>query len=318
MENWKKIIMGTGIIPVVKLDHLEDTLPLVSILAKEGIKLIEVTFRTDIAAQAIDLIRKNFPDVLVGAGTVLTLDQLEQAHKSQAQFIVAPGLNPLIVRAAQKLNLPIIPGVSSASEIEQAIQFNLDVVKFFPAVPLGGVANIKALSGPYPNISFIPTGGINLDNMNDFLKLPNVLAIGGSWMVDPLDLQAKKLDLIQEKTHQAVASLVGLTFDHIGFQPSDFITTVKDIEQLLDLEAVHHAKSSFISEKIEVINVRNQKVQPYHLAYKVNNIQRTMHYLNERGYVFDEETRVINASGQLKAIYLEKNFGGLSIHLIQR
>lgn len=318
MEAWKQIIKETGIIPVVKIEKAELAVELAQILMGEGISVIEITFRTSAAEEAIRAIRKHLPSMLVGAGTVLNTDQLTKAISAGAHFIVTPGFNPIIVERALELKIPIIPGVSSASEIEQALSHGLDTVKYFPAVPLGGVLSLKSLNGPYPNVMFIPTGGLNLENMNEFLEYKNILAIGGSWMVDPKDLESKDFDRIKEKTAEAVQKMIGLEFDHIGFKPECFEETVHQFEKFLRIKRFDHSKSSFVSDKLEIIHEFNPKVLTQHLAYRVNDIQRAMHYFISRGYSFDMDTQLKDTQNNIKAIYFKEIIGGYSIHLIKK
>lgn len=176
-----------GIVPVVKIDRAEDALPLARALCAGGLPCAEVTFRTDAAAEAIRAMIAGYPDMCVGAGTVLNAEQVDAAVEAGAKFIVSPGLNPRTVRHCQEKNVPVIPGISTPSEIEQAIELGLETVKFFPAEQSGGLAKIKAMAAPYGNMKFMPTGGINAKNLTSYLDYGKVIACGGSWMV-PGDL----------------------------------------------------------------------------------------------------------------------------------
>ena len=171
------------IVPVVKLEKAEDAKDLAGALVRGGIPCAEVTFRTDAAAEAIRRMSESYPDMLVGAGTVLKTEQVDAAIEAGAKFIVSPGLNPKIVRYCQEKGIPVYPGVATASEIEQALELGLSVVKFFPAEVNGGVKAIKALSAPYFQLRFMPTGGISQENIGSYLSCPQVIACGGSWMV---------------------------------------------------------------------------------------------------------------------------------------
>ena len=162
-------ISKIGIVPVVKIDRAEDALPLAKALCAGGLPCAEVTFRTGAAAEAIKIMTTNFPDMCVGAGTVLNAEQVDAAVEAGAKFIVSPGLNPRTVKYCIEKNVPITPGTSSPSDIEQAIELGLDVVKFFPAEQSGGLAKIKAMAAPYVNMKFMPTGGINAKNINEYL-----------------------------------------------------------------------------------------------------------------------------------------------------
>ena len=176
-------ISKIGIVPVVKINRAEDALPLAKALCAGGLPCAEITFRTDAAAEAIKIMTEHFPQMCVGAGTVLTTGQVDAAIAAGAQFIVSPGLNPRIVRYCIEKKIPITPGTSSPSELEQAIELGLDVVKFFPAEQSGGLAKIKAMAAPYTNMKFMPTGGIHAGNLNSYLDFDRVIACGGSWMV---------------------------------------------------------------------------------------------------------------------------------------
>ena len=169
------------IVPVIKLEREDDALPLAEALLQGGISVAEITFRTDAAARAIKTVRRERPKMLVGAGTVLTMDQLSEAIDAGAQFVVAPGFNPRIVEACLSQGVPMIPGVNTPSHIEAAMDMGLEIVKFFPAELSGGISMLKTLASVYP-VRFMPTGGITESNLIEYLALPNVIACGGSWL----------------------------------------------------------------------------------------------------------------------------------------
>ena len=197
-------IEETGIVPVVVLDHVEEAAPLAKALCDGGLPCAEVTFRTDAAEEAIRVMTEQFPQMLVGAGTVLTTDQVNHAVAAGAKFIVSPGLNPTVVDYCVKRGIPVIPGCSTPSDVEVAMEFGLKVVKFFPAEPAGGLNYIKAISAPYSNIKFMPTGGINPQNVSSYLSYPAILACGGSWMVKKSLVQEGKFDEIEKLVREAV------------------------------------------------------------------------------------------------------------------
>lgn len=199
MEKFAEIYNRIGkaaIIPVIKLERVEEAVPLARSLLAGGIPVAEVTFRTSVAAEGIAAIRREVPQMLVGAGTVLTTDQANAAIQAGAQFVVSPGSNGKIIDRVLAAGVAMIPGVATPSEIEAAIERGLNVLKFFPAEALGGIAMLKSLSGPYSQIKFVPTGGISANNMKDYLHQKNVLAVGGSWMIQS-DLEMVK-QLCQE------------------------------------------------------------------------------------------------------------------------
>lgn len=197
-------IEAARIVPVVALDDPAGADPLGAALVAGGGSCVEVTFRTDAAATAIQTLVKR-GDLLVGAGTVLTSEQVDAAVGAGARFVVSPGFDAGVVRRCRQLAIPVFPGAATATEIQQALAAGLDTVKFFPAEQLGGLAMIKALAGPFRSVKFIPTGGINADNLGDYLRHPSVLAVGGSWMVAPSLLAARRWDEVTRLTAAATA-----------------------------------------------------------------------------------------------------------------
>ena len=193
-----------GIVPVVVLNDSKDAAPLADALCDGGLACAEVTFRTEAAADSIRIMTEKHPEMLVGAGTVLTTKQVDEAVEAGAKFIVSPGLNPTIVKYCIEKNIPITPGVATPSEMEQAIELGLNLVKFFPAEPSGGLAMINAVAAPYTMLKFMPTGGINPDNVKDYLNSDKIFACGGSWMVKGNLINDGNSDKIKELTKEAV------------------------------------------------------------------------------------------------------------------
>lgn len=189
-------IQEIGIIPVVVLDRVEDAIPLGKALVEGGLPCAEVTFRTAAAEESIRVMSENFPELLVGAGTVLTTEQVDRAVAAGAKFVVSPGLNPRIVKYCVEKGVIIVPGCANPSDIEQALENGLEVVKFFPAEMLGGLKMIKALSGPYGNVKFMATGGISANNVREYLACDHIAACGGSWMVNGKLVKEGKFDEI--------------------------------------------------------------------------------------------------------------------------
>lgn len=190
-------ISKIGVVPVIKLDRPEeDTLPLAKALSEGGLPVAEITFRAEGADKAIQLMRENYPDMIVGAGTVLYKEQVDRAIAAGAQFIVSPGFNPKIVSYCIEKNVPIFPGCVTPTEIEAAHELGLTTFKFFPAQQYGGLATIKALSGPYHQFKFMPTGGVNLDNLKEYLSHKSICAVGGSFMVTAKLIDGKQWDEI--------------------------------------------------------------------------------------------------------------------------
>ena len=205
MSTMNEIIQGYGLVPVVVLNDPKDALPLAKALCEGGLPVAEVTFRTDAAEESIRQMSEAYPDMLVGAGTVLTVEQVDRAVAAGAKFIVSPGFDPEIVDYCLGKNIPIYPGVVTPSELAQAVKRGLRVVKFFPAEQYGGVSTIKALAAPYPMMKFMPTGGVNLKNLKDYLECDKIVACGGSWMVKGDMIKAGEFDKIAQITKEAVA-----------------------------------------------------------------------------------------------------------------
>lgn len=193
-----------GVVPVVVLEDAKDAAPLAKALVEGGLPCAEVTFRTVAAEESIRIMASEYPDMFVGAGTVLTIDQVDRAVAAGAKFIVSPGFDPEIVDYCLSKDIPVFPGVITPSEVAQAVKRGLKVVKFFPAEQFGGVATIKAMAAPYVGLKFMPTGGVNAKNLENYLSCDKIVACGGSWMVKGDLVKAGKFDEIKSLTEEAV------------------------------------------------------------------------------------------------------------------
>ena len=205
MKTLEERFYDYAVVPVVVLNNADDAVPLADALIKGGLPCAEVTFRTDAAEESIRRICESFPDMLVGAGTVLTTEQVERAYKAGAKFIVSPGFDPEIIDCCISIGLPVLPGCITPSEIAQAVKRGLKVVKFFPAEQSGGVAMIKAMAAPYSMVKFMPTGGISTKNLADYLSCDKILCCGGSWMVKEDLIKSGSFDKITDMTREATA-----------------------------------------------------------------------------------------------------------------
>ena len=192
-----------GVVPVVVLEDTKDAAPLAKALVEGGLPCAEVTFRTEAAEASIRLMAEQYPEMLIGAGTVLTKEQVDAAVKAGAKFIVSPGFDPEIVDYCLEKEIPVLPGCISPSEVAQAVKRGLNIVKFFPAEAAGGLAMIKAMAAPYTSLKFMPTGGINAKNLEEYLSCDKILCCGGSWMVKGDLVKAGKFDKIREMTKEA-------------------------------------------------------------------------------------------------------------------
>ncbi|MBQ1895442.1 MAG: bifunctional 4-hydroxy-2-oxoglutarate aldolase/2-dehydro-3-deoxy-phosphogluconate aldolase [Clostridia bacterium] len=309
-----------GIVPVVALDRAEDALPLGKALMIGGIPCAEVTFRTAAAKEAISIMTSNFPDMLVGAGTVLTCKQVDEAVAAGAKFIVSPGLNPEVVKYCVDKGIPVTPGVATPSEVEQAIGLGLDVVKFFPAEAAGGLPMIKAMSAPYTSMKFMPTGGINKDNIATYLAFNKVLACGGSFMVDKKLIAAGRFDEVTRLSREAVDAVLGFSLAHIGVNCETESEALEDADRfdlLFGFARKDGNSSVFAGTFAEFMKT------PYlgakgHIAIGTTNVERAVFHLTLRGAKFDEDTAKYDPTGKLKAIYMTDEISGFAVHLVQK
>ncbi len=231
MQNLYERISEIGLVPVIKIDDVETAIPLAQALCDGGLPCAEITFRTAQAAEAIDKMSKAFPEMLIGAGTVLTTEQVDSAVAAGASFIVSPGLNPKVVSYCLEKKIPIIPGTATPSDMERAIELGLHTVKFFPAEANGGLASIKAMAAPYTQMKFMPTGGINAKNLNDYLAFDRIIACGGSWMVPDKMLKEGNYDGIRALTREAVYTMLGLQFEIVS--PDAYILRTGNVKRAL-------------------------------------------------------------------------------------
>ena len=309
-----------GIVPVVALDRAEDALPLGKALMIGGIPCAEVTFRTAAAKEAISIMTSNFPDMLVGAGTVLTCKQVDEAVEAGAKFIVSPGLNPEVVKYCVDKGIPVTPGVATPSEVEQAIGLGLDVVKFFPAEAAGGLPMIKAMSAPYTSMKFMPTGGINKDNIATYLAFNKVLACGGSFMVDKKLIAAGRFDEVTRLSREAVDAVLGFSLAHIGVNCETESEALEDADRfdlLFGFARKDGNSSVFAGTFAEFMKT------PYlgakgHIAIGTTSVERAVFHLTLRGAKFDEDTAKYDPAGRLKAIYMIDEISGFAVHLVQK
>lgn len=320
MNEMLSKIQKMGIVPVIKLDDAKDAVPLAKALVEGGLPCAEITFRTAAAEESIRLMRQAYPDMLIGAGTVLTTEQVDKAINAGATFIVSPGLNPKVVRYCVEKDIPITPGCANPSDIEAAIELGLDVVKFFPAEAAGGLAMIKAMAAPYVNMKFMPTGGINAKNLLSYLDFPKIIACGGSWMVSDEMVKAGEFDKITALTKEAVALMLGFELRHVGINMQDeeeADTVATSFEKVFGFAKNVGNSSIFAGTGIEVMK------QPYlgqkgHIAIQTNYIDRAIYHLEAQGFTFNQESKKFGKNDKLVAIYLNEEFGGFAVHLVQK
>ena len=313
-------ISNIGIVPVVVLDDAKDALPLAEALIKGGLPCAEVTFRTAAAEASIKAMAEAYPQMLVGAGTVLTMEQVDRAVNAGAKFIVSPGLNPEIVKYCQSKGVPMVPGVNNPSNIETALSLGLDVVKFFPAEQSGGIQMIKAMAAPYVNVKFMPTGGINAKNICDYLSFDKIIACGGSWMVKKDLVLEGKFDEIRVLTEEAVRTMLGFSLRHIGVNcenDKEAESVAESFDNLFGFAKKAGNSSVFAGTEIEAMKKIGRGTKG-HIAIGTNSVLRAKNYLETvKGVKFIEESAAYKAD-KLQAIYMEGEIGGFAVHLVQK
>lgn len=244
MEPVIEKINQIGIVPVVTLEDAKDAKPLAEALSRGGLPCAEVTFRTDAAEEAIRTMVREVPEMLVGAGTVLTVEQAERALDAGAKFIVSPGFQEKVIHYGRGRGCPVVPGVSNPSEVGRAAELGLDVVKFFPAEQNGGIAMLKALSAPYSNMKFMPTGGITEENLREYLDFDRIVACGGSWMVKKELVENGGFDEITRLTQKAVSRMLGFEIDLLEGTAERVTVTTRDMER-----ALYHLRQKGVLEE---------------------------------------------------------------------
>lgn len=317
MDDIIKKISNYGIVPVIKIDNIETAVPLAEALISSGLPVAEVTFRTAHAEESIKRIVKAYPEMLIGAGTVLSVEQVDKAVNAGAKFIVTPGFNPNVVSYCISNGITVIPGASTPSDMEAALEIGLTVVKFFPAEQSGGVEYLKAVGGPYATLKFIPTGGINAKNLNTYLLQKNVAACGGSWMVKSELIDTGDFEAIKKLTKEAIQTMLGFSLGHVGINSADLDEAISVASQLSSIFGFDYKmgnSSIFAGEAVEIMK------SPYlgqngHIAIKTNSVDRAVTYLSGMGIEFNESTRKTGPKGETKAIYLKREIGGFAIHL---
>ena len=313
-------IFKIGIIPVIAIDDAEKAVPLAQALVKGGLPAAEVTFRTAAAEDAIRRIVAEVPDMLVGAGTVLTKEQADRAIAAGAQFIVSPGFNPEITRYVLDKGVAMMPGTATPGEMEQAMSMGLDVVKFFPAEQNGGVAKLKSLAGPYTSLRWMPTGGVNTKNLMDYLSFDRIIACGGTWMVKKDLIEGEKWDEITRICKEAVKTMLGFSLAHVGINcenEAQAEQTAKTLCALFDLEYKPGNSSVFAGSAVECNKTPGRGANG-HIAIGTNNVDRAVYHLGLRGVAFDESSRKTDAKGNTKAIYLKDELAGFAVHLVKK
>ena len=321
MSDMIKELYSIGLIPVIKIENADDAVPLAKALIDGGLPAAEITFRTPCAAEAIKRITDAYPEMLVGAGTVLTTEQVDAAIAAGSKFLVSPGLNPKVTSYALSKGVPMLPGCSNPSDIEAALELGLKTVKFFPAEAAGGLKMLKAMAAPYGQLTFMPTGGINANNLLDYLKFNMIVACGGSFMVADDLVRDKKWDEITALTKNAVKVMLGLEFIHMGINnesKEEAEKGAKLFNALFGMPLKETSKSTFAGDAFEFMHKKGPGAHG-HIGIRTNFVDRAMAYFTRMGFEFDESSIVYDdKSGKPKFVYFKDEICGFAVHLVQK
>ncbi|MDO4572963.1 MAG: bifunctional 4-hydroxy-2-oxoglutarate aldolase/2-dehydro-3-deoxy-phosphogluconate aldolase, partial [Clostridia bacterium] len=300
MDQIFEEIRLNGLVPVLKFQKASDAAPTCEALRRGGLNVAEITFRTDAAEASIQAVCRAMPDMLVGAGTVTRIEQAERAVAAGARFIVAPGFNPRIVSWCVEHGVAVLPGVSSPSEIEAAMEFGLQYLKFFPAEALGGVRFIKALRGPYSGVSFVPTGGVSEENLLEYLSTPGVAACGGSWMVPAAAIENGEYDAVAALVRRAVLKMLDFRFAHVGVNTEEEGKALAAADRYARLFgfAVKAGGSSVMAGGALEFTKTHFPGEHGHIGIQTADIGRAKHFLGRAGVEFDEASAKTDAKGK--------------------
>ena len=312
-------LAAAGVVPVVVLDNAADAVPTAKAMVAGGIDVMEITFRTAAAADSIRAVAAEVPEMLVGAGTVLNLEQCKLAVECGAKFIVSPGYDEETVAWCVENGVAVTPGCVTPTEIMAALKHGLKVVKFFPANVYGGLSAIKALSGPFVGLKFIPTGGVNQQNLGEFVSNPSIHAVGGSWVCPKADIAAHNFDKITQLCAEARRGVMGFELAHVGINcenADESLAVCEELEKAFDFEVKTGNSSNFASTGVEVMKSMYLGKNG-HLAVRTNKIETAIAELTKRGFAVDMDTAKYKGDRMI-AVYLKNEIGGFAVHLLQK
>ena len=307
-----------GIVPVVVLEDAKDAVPTAKAMVAGGIDVMEITFRTAAAADSIRAVAAEVPDMLVGAGTVVNLEQCKLAVECGAKFIVSPGYDEEVVSWCCDNGIAVCPGCVTPTEIMMALKHGLKVLKFFPANVYGGLGAIKALAGPFGGVKFIPTGGVNLQNVGEFIADPHIHAVGGSWVCPKADIAAGNFDRITELCKESRKALLGFEVAHVGINcaDADVCDQVCDaFAAAFDFGVKKGNSSNFASTGVEVMKTMFKGANG-HIAIRTNKMTPAIAEMERRGLELDMDS--VKDKDNIKAVYFKNEFGGFAVHLLQK
>ncbi len=309
-----------GIIPVIAFNSVDEAVPLCKALVAGGLPAAEVTFRTACAEDCIKKIHDEVPEMLLGAGTVLTTEQADRAMAAGASFIVSPGFDPNVTKHVIEKGGIMMPGTCSAGEMQQAMNLGCEGIKFFPAEANGGVAMLKNIGGALKTAKWMCTGGINAKDVNDYLAYDQIFAVGGTWMCKSDKIKAGAWDEITAMCKEAVDTMLGLELAHIGINCADDTEAMKTAETLgalLNMAVKPGNSSIFVGKKEFEIMKKPGRGTHGHIAIRTNNVDRAIYHLGLRGVKFDMDSKNVK-NGKTVAIYMADEIAGFAIHLVQK
>lgn len=290
-----------GIVPVIQLEDAGDAKSLARALCEGGLPCAEVTFRTSAAEETICKMKEECPEILIGAGTVLNTEQVKKACGAGAEFIVSPSFNEEVVQYCIEHKIPIFPGCAAPGDVDKAVLYGLNYVKFFPAEAAGGINMIKAIAAPYHSVQFMPTGGISEKNIGEYLAYDRIFACGGSWLVPRECIERKEFSRIKSLVKQAVNTMLGFQLAYVGISKETY---------------------SGIREEISLFegafDVRIPRGEKGDLVLYTRDLQRAVAFLERQGYNCIKESAEYMQDGKLKSIYMEQKIGDFAIQLMQK
>ena len=313
-----KRLAQSGVVPVVVLEDAKDAVPTAKAMLAGGIDVMEITFRTAAAADSIKAVAQECPDMVVGAGTVINLEQCKLAVECGAKFIVSPGYDEETVAWCCDNGIPVTPGCVTPTEIMMALKHGLKVLKFFPANVYGGLSAIKSLAGPFGGVKFIPTGGVNAQNLAEFISSPYIHAVGGSWICPKADIAAGNFDKITALCKEARKTLLGFEVAHIGINTPDAdaaMDVCKAFNDAFDFNVKQGNSSNFASTGVEVMKTMFKGANG-HIAIRTNKMIPAIAEMARRGYELEMDS--VKDKNYIKAVYFKNEIGGFAVHLLQK
>ena len=314
-----KRIADTAVVPAVTVDNAADAVPAARAMLSGGVDVMEFTFRTTAGADAIAAVAKEWPEALVGAGTVLTLEQCKKAVDCGAQFIISPGCSEEVVAWCERNHVVVIPGCATSTELMAALEHGVKVVKFFPAEGCGGLDAMRALSAPFGGMKFIPTGGVNEKNLGEYLAAPFVFAVGGSWLCTKADIAAHNFEKITALCTEARRTVLGFELAHIGINTrskEEADSLCRMFEKAFQFPVDCGGGSCFAGAGIEAMYSTGIG-EKGHIAIQTNSISRAAAELEKKGFALDQSTAKYWGE-TVVSVYLKQDFGGFAVHLLQK